>query len=260
MNQEIIRDFWNLPKVVGVTIIHGLAEPYFCIKEQVLNWEKQALKQSSLQIVAKTPRKFEFFDFQVMGYHAYTYRLNPNLTLLFLTRTDIDATEALAANQLKAALQEDVGRVITMFELLTRKIPQPRAVSIAVSRESHKLGDNANAPLKVKVTIEELLNALNHLSQFSSNYMGGKLAANYWQLARPKVDWLNNFQINQSAKITFSGKITEPVSTLQHQWVKEWTAAFIKRCSQIIQDLPTMIEKKGLDEQKKRLLLTLPDG
>ena len=59
-----------------------------------------------------------------------------------------------------------------------------------------------------------------------------------------------------SAKIAFSGVIAEPVSAVQHLWVKEWTAAFIKRCSQIVQDLPTMIEQKGLDEQQKRLLLT----
>ena len=111
-----------------------------------------------------------------------------------------------------------------------------------------------NAPLEVKVTVEELLKALNHLSRFNSNYIGTKLTANYWQLTRPNFDWLDNFQINRSAEIAFSGAIAEAVSASQHQWVKEWTAAFIKQCSRIIQDLPTMIEEKALDEPNKTLL------
>jgi len=148
------------------------------------------------------------------------------------------------------------GSIIT-FKLLTRNVPQPEGVSTAGTAQSYSLGEKpSNAPLEVKVTIEDLLNALNHLSQFSSNYMGTKLTANYWQLTRPNFDWLDNFQINRFAEIKFSGVITEPVSVLQHQWVKEWTAAFIQQCSQIIHALPTMIEEKSLDEKEKRLLLT----
>jgi len=262
MNQEIIQDFLKIPGVLGVALIHGQALPYFHVKEQILKWhEKQALAQNIRQTIVKAPEEVEFFEFQALGYYAYTYKLNSNSSLLVLTDADITANKlrVLAAKQLKAALQKDIDKTITTFKLLTRKIPQAGAVSTAGNGESYALGDNSsNTLLKVKVTIEEILKALNHLSQFSSNYMGPQLTANYWQLTRPNFDWLDNFQINRSAGIAFSGVITEPVSTLQHQWVKEWTAAFIKQSSQIIQDLPAMIEQKGLDEPNKRLLLTPP--
>lgn len=255
MNQQIIQDFWNLPGVLGVAIIRGQAEPYLYVKEQILDRQKQALTQMILQAIAKAPENVEFFEFSVMGHHAYTYKLNPNLTLLVLTSTNIIVIKLMAANHLTVAVQENIDTAITMFEVLTKKIPQARAFSTAKNAGYYHLGVNNNPPLEVKVTIAELVNALNHLTEFSSNYVGTKLTANYWQLSRPNFDWLDNFQINHSAKIAFSGVITEPVSALQHQRVKEWTAAFIKRCSQIIQDLPTMIEQKGLDEREKRLLL-----
>lgn len=247
MNQHIIQDFWNLPGVLGVALIHEEAEPYFYVKEQITGWEKQGIIQVILQVLANKKERFDLFEFKVMGYHAYTYKLNPYLTLIVLTPSDIVAIK-LQSKQLKAALQENIESAITTFELLKN----------SKNAQLYALGANNNAPLEEKVTIEELLDALNALSRFNSNYMGSKLTANYWQLTRPKFKWLDNFQINNSAKIAFSGAIAEPVSAAQQMWVQEWTAAFIKQCSQIIQDLPTMIQQKGLDERKKRLILASP--
>lgn len=257
MKQEFIHDFLNIPGVLGVALIQKQALPYFYVKEQTIKWyEKPVLAQNIRQSIAKTPEALDFFEFQVMGYYASTYKLNPNLSLLVLTDTGIAALQlrALAAKQLKAALQKDIDKTITTFQFLTTKVPQPTAVATAGNAELLIPGNSDNAPLEVKVTVEELLKALNHLSRFNSNYIGTKLTANYWQLTRPNFDWLDNFQINRSAEIAFSGASAETVSALQHQWVKEWTAAFIKQCSQIIQDLPTMIEEKGLDEPNKTLL------
>ncbi|MBV8885491.1 MAG: hypothetical protein JO235_16055, partial [Chroococcidiopsidaceae cyanobacterium CP_BM_RX_35] len=73
MNQ-VIWDIWNFSGVIGITILHGPAEPYFYFKEQVQDWEKQVLMQMLLEAIVKTPKEFKIFDFQVMGYHAYTYR------------------------------------------------------------------------------------------------------------------------------------------------------------------------------------------
>ena len=257
MQQEILKKFWNLPGVLGVAIIYGQGKPYFYVKTKILDWEKQAITQVFMQVVTTNLQKVDDFEFKVMGYYAYTYKLTSQLTILVLaTNSSSVEIKLMAVNQLKAALQEDIGNAITTFDLLSKKIPEPRAVATAKPANSYELRDNSNTPLKVNVTIEELLLALNHLSRFSSNYLGAKLTANNWQLTRPKFDWLDNFRINSSAEIVFSGTITEYVSASQHQWVKEWTAAFIKRCAQIIQDLPTMIEKIGLDERKKILLLT----
>jgi len=261
MNQEIIQDFLNIPSVVGIALIQGQLLSYFYVKEEILSWQN---KQNLIQEVRKILRNKDvnISDFQVMGYYGYTYKLNTNFNLLVLTRTDIAKLKlvTLSANQLKATLQRDVDKAIVTFELLTRNIPQPPAVvnDINPVSSSLRVNNSSSASLEVKITVEELLKALNRLSKFSSNYIGKNLTANYWQLTRPDFDWLNNFQINRSAEIIFSGVITEPVSNLQLQSIKEWATAFIKQCSQIVQDLPILIEEKGLDEEEKKLLLISP--
>ncbi|MBW4577291.1 MAG: hypothetical protein KME08_18625 [Aphanothece sp. CMT-3BRIN-NPC111] len=258
MNQEIIQKFLTLPGVLGVALVHGQASPYLYIKEQTLDWQqKQTISSHILQFIAKATEEVEFSEFQVMGYYAYIYKLASNLKFIVLNHTDSVAIKFLAAKQLKAALQEDIEKTITTFELLTKNISPPRAVSTAEARQASTSGyRSGNTTLEVKVTIGELVNALNHLSKFSSNYMGTKLVVNYWQLSRPKFEWLDNFTINRSGELAFNGGMTEFVTGLQHQWVKNWTAAFIRQCSKIMQDLPSMIEEKGLDEEKKRLLLS----
>jgi len=261
MNQEILQDFLNIPSVIGIALIQGQLLPYFYVKEEILSWQnKQALIQEIRKILRN--KDVNISDFQIMGYYGYTYKLNTNFNLLVLTSTDIAALKlvSLSANQLKAALQKDVDQAIATFEVLTTKASQPLAVANGRNTASYSLGVNNSSPafLEVKITVEELLKAFNHLSKFSSNYIGKNLTANYLQLTRPDLDWLNNFQINRSAEIIFSGVITERVSTLQLQSIKEWAAAFIKQCSQIVQDLPILIEEKGLDEEEKKLLLVSP--
>lgn len=259
MNHQTIGEFWNLSGVLGVAIIERQSEPYFYVKEQILPWEKQVLNQIILQNIAKNSDKLEFFEFPIMGYYAYAYKLNSKFNFLILTQNNAVVFNLQTINQLKAALQEDMKNAITILRSLTEKTPTSRAVS-TIKTATVLPQASVNTSLEVKVTIEELLNALNQLSKYSSNYIGTKLTADYWQQTRPKFPWIENFTIERSGKIIFSGVITQSVSTLQHQLVKEWTAAFIKQSSKIIQNLPMMVEQVGLDEQKKRILLTPPVG
>ena len=100
---------------------------------------------------------------------------------------------------------------------------------------------------KAKITIvKELLSTFNYISQCSNHYLGNTMTANYWKSSRPDFDWLNKFQINCSAEIAFSGALTESVSPVQLHWSQKWVNAFIKCCSQIIQDFPTLIDRERL--------------
>lgn len=264
MYQESIEDFLSIPGVLGVALIcqqwsqqsvpPQASQLYLYTKDITLDEnKKQLLTQDTKQNIAKIPERIDFFKFRIAEYYACIYKLNSDLTLLVLTSTDIAAVQLrpLAAKQLKARLQKDVDTTVATFKFLTQS-----SQNIAV-RELEDVGNDRNQSLE-KVTVEDLLNALNRLSQFSSEYIGKKIVTNYWQSTRPSFEWLDNFHLNHAAKIEFSGVIKEPITALQHQWLKDWTAAFIKKCSQIIQDFPRMIEKKGLDEQNQRLLLTPP--
>lgn len=255
--KNIIQNFLNLPGVLGLGVVL-LHEHYFYFKDETLDRpEQQAVTKRIVQNIVKTPKEFDFFDFPVLGYYAYIYKINPDVTLLVLTQLDLVAFKLLAAKQLKPVLQEDIEDTIAIFKLITKNFSENIADLTSVNTKVDILGDTyENALLERYFTIKDLLDALNHLSRFISKYLGVKITENYWQLTRPNFDWLENFKINCSAEIIFSGLDTEYVSAWQNEWLKDWTAAFIKQCSQIIRDLSDMIDEKCLNEQEKRLLLT----
>lgn len=107
---------------------------------------------------------------------------------------------------------------------------------------------------RVVVKIEDLAIALNHLVQFSRDYLGTILTFNHWQSTRPQFDWLDNFQINR-AKITFSGIATETANATQLQWIQEWAIAFIYQVSQVIKDFGSSIQQKRIGELPGGVLL-----
>jgi uncharacterized protein YjbI with pentapeptide repeats len=94
----------------------------------------------------------------------------------------------------------------------------------------------------LKVTIEELLAVFNSLTQCSNRYLGSVITIQYWQSSRPDIQWLEKFQIDKSARISFLGEPTELINTAQFRSYQIWSEAFIKSCSQLIQDFSALIK------------------
>ncbi|PSF35400.1 pentapeptide repeat-containing protein [Aphanothece hegewaldii CCALA 016] len=98
--------------------------------------------------------------------------------------------------------------------------------------------------LETNITIIELINTFNYLSQISIHYLGHTMTTRYWEKARPKHEWLSQFQFNRLSKITFLGESKQTINFAQVQDIQEWTNCFINSCSKIIQDFPRMIDPK----------------
>lgn len=109
---------------------------------------------------------------------------------------------------------------------------------------------------RIEIKFDEIVNALNQLSKYSSDYLGAKLTTNNWQSNRPNSDWLNNFSIDRSAKFAFSGTNAEAEDWEQLQWLYKWVNAFVQQNTKTFRDFPDTIEQKKLGEVKKGLLLT----
>lgn len=109
------------------------------------------------------------------------------------------------------------------------------------------------------VDLKELLATLNHLSHFTTQYLGTAVITNYWKSSRPDLDWLHNFQVDRSAHLNFSSPLAQGTNQLitaeQQQWIQQWVMAFIKRCSQVIRDFPTIVEQRALNDRQKQILL-----
>ncbi|MBD2313270.1 hypothetical protein H6G20_16510 [Desertifilum sp. FACHB-1129] len=263
--------------------------------------QKEALAQGIRQVVETTPEGFESFEFQFTAHRVYIYKLAQGMILLVLTSEDlVDLHYLGAVEKLKMALQENLTTAIATFRLLAGSItlssqsywksapqppvPQPASPSsvdsgrTTGSRNGFKTAPpspNSSVPPSLhplssepepqqqgsQVTLKEILLALNHLSEFTTHYLGTAVIANYWKSSRPEVQWLNEFHITRGAEITFGettgseASLHEAVDLQQIQWIQAWVSAFITRCTRVIRDFPLLVEQTALSEQQKKLLL-----
>lgn len=102
----------------------------------------------------------------------------------------------------------------------------------------------SNSLVNLKVTVQQLVNTLNHLSEISVRYLGSTMTVRYWEAARPENEWLKQFNVNRSAKIEFTGTHQGYLEITQLRWSQEWVNRFVKTCSQIIQDYHKIIDHK----------------
>lgn len=288
MNREVVQDFLNLPGIVGVALMDGRSRPYFCGIDQTLNLkQKEALSQGIQQVVATTPADFQFFEFRFIEHQVHIYKLNQGIILLVLSNSRLNrASYFQAIELLKAALQSDVSSAIATFRLLAGTItlsdPNSRKRQVSAPPKPPNSGSNGAAtpklappkplpvsstpaiaapppePVTPQSTLKDLLSALNHLSQFTTQYLGTTVITNYWKATRPPIEWLSHFQIDRAGGISFSEALSlqaPAISLEQQQWIQQWVVAFIQRCSKVIRDFPQIIKHAALDDRQKTLLL-----
>jgi len=259
--------------------------------------QKGALAQGILQVVETIPDGFEAFEFQFTGHQVHIYKLDRGIILLVLISGDAPHPDyEKTIKDLKAILQADVSNAIATVRLIAgntgqsittspnraltnpgKAIPAgdrftaPQAEAPPPQPSGNRLTPLVSPPIpaqptpersvpaqtEANVDLKTLLSALNHLSQFTTQYLGTQVITNYWKASRPKQDWLNHFQIDRAAKLSFTGdaQLTQHLSPQEVLWVREWVAAFIKRCAQVIRDFPTLVEQKALDSAQQALLL-----
>ncbi|WP_416675899.1 hypothetical protein [Egbenema bharatensis] len=289
MKREVVQNFLNLPGITGLALMDGRSRPYFCGVDRSLNFQqKEVLAQGIQQVIDTTPADFDFFEFQFSGHRVYIYKLHHGLILLVLTLDTLShPAYAEVIEHLKAELQQDVTNTIATFRLLAGSttlsgqnywkqeagspfqsnlspahgVVQPPASSPPeqVSFSGNSLPHQASpiSAASSSVNLKDVLGAINHLSQYATQYLGTIVVANYWKTSRPKVDWLTQFQIDRAAQLSLSDgtALSTPLTTEQHQWLRDWVAAFIDRCTKVIRDFPKSLRNAGLDDQQKALIL-----
>lgn len=273
MKRQAIQNFVSLPGITGLALMDGRARPFFCGLDTTLNsQQKEALAQGIQQVVETTPADFNAFTFQFSGRQANIYKLTEGVILLVLTNGQAPFEEyRIALDQLQTTLEEDLHNAVATFRLLagcvTFSHPGQGADEASASGPLDEEISPAAASGSVaqKVQREEVLTALNHLSDFTTQYLGKVIVANTWKSARPSHAWLvEAFELDRSGhfKLTEQAALTEQdsLSPEQHQWLKEWVEAFVERCGKIIRDFATILTEKALDAQQQDLLLFPSDA
>ncbi|TVQ19035.1 MAG: hypothetical protein EA367_12815 [Leptolyngbya sp. DLM2.Bin15] len=100
------------------------------------------------------------------------------------------------------------------------------------------------------------MQGLNEISQFTKQYLGATVVSNYWKSSRPSADWLTKFEVDRAGTWTFMGGSMEgSLMAEQEDWIKQWIAAFSKRCSIVIRDYPTLLQQSQMGDRLKAALL-----
>ncbi len=92
-----------------------------------------------------------------------------------------------------------------------------------------------------RITIEDLLEIFNSLTQSSNQYLGTMMTIKYWESSKPNAEWVQQFKIDDSARITFAGNATELIAKEEFQLYQSWSQAFIKSCSRVIQNFSALV-------------------
>lgn len=279
MNQGVIQNFLNLPGIAGMALMDGMSRPCFYGFHAELEGSQQHLVAQNIQQVLETaPEGFTSFEFQFELYRVYLHKLNQRITLLVLTDHQLSRSTYLpGVRHLLLELQLNQSNLINEFRDIVAQIapprftvaPAPKPINPPPAPDQSALlaqppSSPAPAPAQTAslqaVSVKEILAAMNALSQFTTQYLGTLVVANYWQSTRPPDDWLLHFQIERSAQMTFIVQVPSErlplLSEEQYQSVKCWVAAFVERCSKIIRNFAHLLQQ-ALDHQQKALLFDL---
>jgi hypothetical protein len=261
MHQDIIQNFLTLPEVIGVALMQGRVIPYFFVKDQVVSPERKIELVRQIRKSALESSQFsDFTQFRIDEYIASTYRLNNFISLLVISNKESISVESIAKKILQSSLKDDIDATLKIFESLTKKTYQPSLNSLPPPKQTSKVEARLPESEEIPSSVEDLVNALNMLSQIVCTYLGEKITANFWQITRPNREWLNKFIIKSSATIEFIDHEQTTVSPLQHLFIREWTNSFINQCSQIIRDLPTKIDNKIQNKSYRKMISVVPSG
>ncbi|MDJ1168350.1 hypothetical protein PMG71_02800 [Roseofilum sp. BLCC_M154] len=271
MKREVVEDFLNLPGIAGIALIDRRSRPYFCGVDNTLNFQqKEALAQGLRQVVETTPEGFESFEFQFAQNQVFIYKLPEGMILLVLTTLDLVYSHyADALNHLKAELIADSATAIATVRLLAGSLtlsnqtywkdspsPSPSPTPVPLTSYPRVPPVPPTPEAASQVTLKELLEALNQLSLYTTQYLGKAVITNYWKSTRPDGEWLQSFEISRTAELTFtrSTALTQTVTPEQLSWIQSWVQAFISRCIKVIRDFPALVEKSLKPEYKQLLL------
>ncbi|MFN5854468.1 MAG: hypothetical protein ACK456_00995 [Pseudanabaenaceae cyanobacterium] len=110
-------------------------------------------------------------------------------------------------------------------------------------------------PQTATASLGEMLQAMNQLSQFTTQYLGKVVVANYWKSTRPDHEWLSKIEVDRNATLSHPQQGTVRCNQSQQELIHEWLMAYVKRCKQVIRNFDTMICQDCLDETQQKLLM-----
>lgn len=245
MKREVIQDFLNVPGIQGIALMDGITPPYCYGLDGFLTAEQPFILDLQ-QVVETIPSDYPCFEFHYSLYSVYLHRFDRGLILLVL------ADRSLTRATYTAAVQHLQDALCPLSQLTC--LQQSEAVMAATLATQSAVPSTASP--QPAVLLDEFLAAMNHLSQFTTRYLGTMVVANAWAASRPNVEWLLSIQIARSGQLQLEESRLAQSHALtpeQVQWLQHWVECFIERCSEVIRDFAQLAES-ALSNSQQALL------
>lgn len=263
MNRQIIQNFLNLSGILGVALVDGRNRPFFCGLDISLNTHQQdALAQGIQQVVETTPADFDTFAFRFSAQIIYIYKLNQGVILMITISDQLPLQEYRSAvEQLKNTLSEDLHNAVPTFRLLAGCVTLSQGTAWSTtdspnSTDNDSSDTSRNTSEQAGVSYQQVIGALNHLSEAASQILGKTIVTNGWKSSCPDSVWLKQFEVQKSAQFTFNGSKTTHLTREQEQQVKDWVDAFIGRCGRTFRNFQSTVVETHLTPEEKIILLS----
>ncbi|MGB3309647.1 MAG: hypothetical protein WBG32_02860 [Nodosilinea sp.] len=246
-----------------MALIDGRNRPFFFGPDISLNSHQQdALAQGIQQVVGTTPAHFDTFSFRFANQLTHIYKLEQGLILLVLVTDQMPLTDyRTAIGQLKATLIEAPHNAVPTFRLLAGCVTLGSTANVAdlVGTETPQPEPAGSEPGTLAPSYQEVIAALNHLSDVATQYLGKTIVFNTWKQTRPAHPWLEQFEVQRDGH--FTAVVDSPISLAaeQHQWIKDWVAAFMGRGGRTIRNFQALVSGP-LTPQEQALLLDNPSS
>lgn len=65
------------------------------------------------------------------------------------------------------------------------------------------------------IALDQLIAQFNHSFSFANRYLGATISTKYFHSSRPDFNWLNQFKITSSHRISFIGTVSSFISVEQ---------------------------------------------
>ncbi len=101
------------------------------------------------------------------------------------------------------------------------------------------------------LTLAEVLEHFNKVSDIAQKYLGKTIVANYWRGTRPYSSWFTDFTVtNQARVVCQSYQSTRDVflSEEQLKHLQSWLEAFIRQCQRVLPQFTKQLQKAGIPE------------
>jgi len=262
MNRQIIQNFLNLSGIVGVALVDGRNRPFFCGPDISLNTQQQdALAQGIQQVVETTPADFDTFAFRFTNQLVYIYRLDAGVILMVMTSDQTSLGEySPAVDQLKATLSEDLGNAVPTFRLLAGCVTLGGGAYAGNGAETGATPSSSQPLVQSNdptgVSCQQVIGALNHLSDAASQVLGKTIVSNGWRSSCPDASWLKQFEIQKSAHFTFNGPSNTNLTPEQQLQLQSWVDAFVVRCGRTFRNFKSTVVESNLTPEEKFILLS----